>query len=138
MAPMISGSHVAEVGGMPVHRALPKRDRRTVGAWCFLDHFGPIDVTPRQTMAVGPHPHIGLHTVTWLLSGRVLHSDSLGNEQLIRPGQLNLMTRAGASPTPKTLGTNPKGTWTACSSGWPSPIRPDMTRHRLRITRIFP
>jgi redox-sensitive bicupin YhaK (pirin superfamily) len=91
-APIISDSHLADVGGLPVHRALPRRERRTVGAWCFLDHFGPVDVTPSQTMTVGPHPHIGLHTVTWLLSGEVLHSDSLGNEQLIRPGQLNLMT----------------------------------------------
>jgi redox-sensitive bicupin YhaK (pirin superfamily) len=63
-----------------------------VGAWCFLDRFGPIAVTPERTMTVGPHPHIGLHTVTWLLAGEVLHSDSLGNEQPIRPGQLNLMT----------------------------------------------
>ena len=75
-----------------MHRALSQRGRRTVGAWCFLDHFGPIDVTPHRTMTVGPHPHIGLHTVTWHLSGQVLHTDSLGNEQLIRPGQLNLMT----------------------------------------------
>ena len=88
----ISDSHVTDVGGLPVHRALPQRGRRTVGAWCFLDRFGPVDVTPHQTMAVGPHPHIGLHTVTWLLSGQVVHSDSLGNQQPIRPGQLNLMT----------------------------------------------
>jgi redox-sensitive bicupin YhaK (pirin superfamily) len=60
-----------------------------------LDRFGPIDVTPERTMTVGPHPHMGLHTVTWLLDGEVLHSDSLGNQQPIRPGQLNLMT-AGA------------------------------------------
>ena len=66
-----------------------------VGAWCFLDRFGPIDVTPERTMIVGPHPHIGLHTVTWLLHGEVLHSDSLGNQQPIRPGQLNLMTAGG-------------------------------------------
>jgi redox-sensitive bicupin YhaK (pirin superfamily) len=91
----ITDSHVAEVGGLAVHRALPQRGRRTVGAWCFLDHFGPVDVTPVTTMKVGPHPHIGLHTVTWLLSGEVLHTDSLGSEQPIRPGQLNLMT-AGA------------------------------------------
>jgi redox-sensitive bicupin YhaK (pirin superfamily) len=63
-----------------------------VGAWCFLDRFGPIEVSPDRTMTVGPHPHIGLHTVTWLLRGEVLHSDSLGNQQAIRPGQLNLMT----------------------------------------------
>ena len=88
----ISDSRVADVGGLPVHRALPQRGRRTVGAWCFLDRFGPTDVTPQRTMTVGPHPHIGLHTVTWLLSGQVFHSDSLGNQQPIRPGQLNLMT----------------------------------------------
>jgi quercetin 2,3-dioxygenase len=88
----ISDSHFAEVGGLEVHRALPRRERRTVGAWCFLDRFGPLDVSAERTMTVGPHPHIGLHTVTWLLSGQVLHSDSLGNEQVIRPGQLNLMT----------------------------------------------
>jgi len=88
----VSDSRITDVGDLPVHRALPQRGRRTVGAWCFLDRFGPADVTPQQTMKVGPHPHIGLHTVTWLLSGQVLHSDSLGNEQPIRPGQLNLMT----------------------------------------------
>jgi redox-sensitive bicupin YhaK (pirin superfamily) len=92
MTPTVSDSRVTDVGGLPVHRALPQRGRRTVGAWCFLDRFGPTDVTPQQTMKVGPHPHIGLHTVTWLLSGQVLHSDSLGNQQPIRPGQLNLMT----------------------------------------------
>jgi redox-sensitive bicupin YhaK (pirin superfamily) len=88
----ISDSRLTDVGGLPVHRALPQHGRRTVGAWCFLDRFGPTDVTPQQTMEVGPHPHIGLHTVTWLLSGQVLHSDSLGNQQSIRTGQLNLMT----------------------------------------------
>lgn len=80
-----------EVGGTPVVRVLPKRERRTVGAWCFADHFGPADAD-RAGMNVGPHPHIGLQTVTWLVEGRVLHRDSLGSEQLIRPGQLNLMT----------------------------------------------
>jgi redox-sensitive bicupin YhaK (pirin superfamily) len=88
----VSDSRVTDVGGLPVHRSLPQRGRRMVGAWCFLDRFGPTDVTPQRTMTVGPHPHIGLHTVTWLLSGQVLHSDSLGNQQPIRPGQLNLMT----------------------------------------------
>jgi quercetin 2,3-dioxygenase len=89
---MVTDSQLTDVGGLPVHRALPHRGRRMVGAWCFLDHFGPIDVTPTRTMTVGPHPHMGLHTVTWLLDGQVHHSDSLGNEQPIRAGQLNLMT----------------------------------------------
>jgi quercetin 2,3-dioxygenase len=83
-------SRDATVGGMGVRRALPKRQRRTVGAWCFADHFGPAG--PPASMQVGPHPHIGLQTVTWLVEGEVLHRDSLGSEQLIRPGQLNLMT----------------------------------------------
>jgi redox-sensitive bicupin YhaK (pirin superfamily) len=91
-SPTITESHLTEVSGLPVHRSLPQRGRRMVGAWCFLDRFGPTEVSVDRTMMVGPHPHIGLHTVTWLLEGEVLHSDSLGNEQIIRPGQLNLMT----------------------------------------------
>ena len=78
--------------GMPIRRALPTRERRMVGPWCFLDHFGPVDVTRGPGMRVGPHPHIGLQTVTWLYEGEVLHRDSLGCVQPIRPGQLNLMT----------------------------------------------
>lgn len=83
-------SRDATVGGMAVRRALPRRQRRTVGAWCFADHFGPVG--PSAAMRVGPHPHTGLHTVTWLVDGQVVHRDSLGSEQVIRPGQLNLMT----------------------------------------------
>lgn len=78
--------------GMSVNRTLPNRDRRMIGAWCFADHFGPTDVSGGPGMRVPPHPHTGLQTVTWLLSGEVLHRDSLGTAQTIRPGQLNLMT----------------------------------------------
>jgi redox-sensitive bicupin YhaK (pirin superfamily) len=88
----ITDSHEAVVGDMTVRRALPRRARRTVGAWCFVDHMGPLAVTEDQGIDIGPHPHMGLQTVTWLLGGEVLHRDSLGSEQLIRPGQLNLMT----------------------------------------------
>src|SRR5207237_850284 len=75
-----------------VRRSLPGRDRRTIGAWCFTDFFGPTDIRGQAGMQVPPHPHIGLQTVTWLLAGEVRHRDSLGNDQLICPGQLNLMT----------------------------------------------
>ena len=75
-----------------VARALPHRARRTVGAWCFLDHAGPVQFAAGQGMHVGAHPHIGLQTFTWLIEGEVVHRDSLGNEQVIRPGQVNLMT----------------------------------------------
>jgi redox-sensitive bicupin YhaK (pirin superfamily) len=82
----------AMVGAVPVRRVLPRRPRRTVGAWCFADHMGPMSVTQDNGVDIGPHPHTGLHTVTWLIAGELLHHDSLGSEQLIRPGQLNLMT----------------------------------------------
>jgi redox-sensitive bicupin YhaK (pirin superfamily) len=82
----------AQVGAIRVRRALPRRSRRTVGAWCFADHMGPVHVTVDQGVDIGPHPHIGLQTVTWLVAGEVLHRDSLGSEQIVRPGQLNLMT----------------------------------------------
>ncbi|MBS3940313.1 MAG: pirin family protein [Actinobacteria bacterium] len=80
-----------EVGGLPVSRVLPTKGRRDVGPWCFVDEMGPADAEEPDPMEVGPHPHIGLATVTWLLEGEALHSDSLGSEQMIRPGQLNLM-----------------------------------------------
>lgn len=82
----------AQVGQTTVRRVLPRRRLRTVGAWCFADHMGPVEVTEHSGLDVGPHPHTGLQTVTWLLDGAVLHKDSLGSEQLIRPGQLNLMS----------------------------------------------
>jgi quercetin 2,3-dioxygenase len=78
--------------GTEVRRLLPQRRLRTVGAWCFLDHYGPEEVSRGPGMQVPPHPHIGLQTVSWLFEGLVLHRDSLGSRQLVRPGELNLMT----------------------------------------------
>src|SRR5919202_6561195 len=74
---------------MLVHRTLPHRDIRTIGAWCFVDAFGP---STGPGMHVPPHPHIGLQTVTWLLAGDVEHRDSVGSRQLVHPGELNVMT----------------------------------------------
>ena len=88
----VTDGREAVVGTTTVRRVLPRRTRRTVGAWCFADHMGPEQVTETEGLDIGPHPHMGLHTVTWLVEGAVLHRDSLGSEQLIRPGQLNLMT----------------------------------------------
>jgi hypothetical protein len=78
--------------GTEVRRLLPRRRPRTIGAWCFLDHYGPDDVGKGPGMQVPPHPHIGLQTASWLFEGLVLHRDGLGSRQLIRPGELNLMT----------------------------------------------
>lgn len=79
-------------GGASVMRALPRRECRALGPWVFLDHAGPTRHAPGAGMYVPPHPHAGLETVTWLLEGALLHKDSLGNAQVIRPGDVNWMT----------------------------------------------
>jgi redox-sensitive bicupin YhaK (pirin superfamily) len=78
-----------------VRRTLPQRERSLIGAWCFVDHYGPHDVGTGVGMDVPPHPHTGLQTVSWLFSGEIEHRDSAGVHATIRPGELNLMT-AGA------------------------------------------
>ncbi|MFC8225069.1 pirin family protein [Streptomyces sp. NPDC057287] len=77
---------------MTVRRTLPQRARTLIGAWCFIDHYGPDDVAGTGGMDVAPHPHIGLQTVSWLFSGEIEHRDSLGSHAFVRPGELNLMT----------------------------------------------
>jgi redox-sensitive bicupin YhaK (pirin superfamily) len=85
-------THAGNVGGLSIRRALPTRALPMVGAWCFLDHLGPATLAPGQEMRVAPHPHIGLQTFSWMIEGEILHRDSLGFVQVIRPGQVNLMT----------------------------------------------
>lgn len=82
----------AEIGeGTIIRRALPQKGLRRIGAWCFLDHAGPVQFSDKG-LDVAPHPHVGLQTFTWMLEGELLHRDSLGFEQLIKPKQVNLMT----------------------------------------------
>ena len=97
-------ANTKDVGGIPVARLLPTAKRRSIGAWCFLDHAGPsVFAEGEAGLQVGAHPHIGLQTFTWMLAGEVLHKDSLGNEQMIRPNQVNLMTAGrGISHTEQT------------------------------------
>jgi len=76
------------VRAMTVLRVLPSKDVPTIGAWCFLDRFGPADTR----MRVEPHPHIGLQTVTWPLVGEIRHRDTIDSDVVLRRGQLNLMT----------------------------------------------
>lgn len=80
---------------MTVKRTLPQRKRSLIGAWCFVDHYGPDDVSVSGGMDVAPHPHTGLQTVSWLFEGNVTHHDSGDNHAVVRPGEVNLMT-AGA------------------------------------------
>jgi redox-sensitive bicupin YhaK (pirin superfamily) len=93
------------LGSLAVSRALPVKDKRLVGPWCFLDRFGPLSFTEGKPMDVAPHPHIGLQTVTWLFDGEVAHDDSLGSESVLRPGGVNVMTAGGgishAEQTPR-------------------------------------
>ena len=77
---------------MNVRRTLPSRGRTMVGAWCFLDHYGPDDVAETGGMVVSAHPHTGLQTVSWLFSGEIEHRDSAGHRAIVRPGEVNLMT----------------------------------------------
>lgn len=103
-----------------VRRLLPNKNRRMVGAWCFVDHYGPDDVTHRvdsydvpgeRGMQVPPHPHTSLQTVSWLFEGEIEHRDSVGSHAYVRPGELNIMTAGNgiahseiSSPTaPPTL-----------------------------------
>ncbi|KRV51403.1 pirin [Wenjunlia vitaminophila] len=83
-------------GDTVVRRLLPNLGRRMVGAWCFVDHYGPDDIADEPGMWVPPHPHTGLQTVSWLHDGEVLHRDSLGSLQTVRPRELGLMTAGRA------------------------------------------
>lgn len=78
--------------GFKVRRALPSKEKRMVGPFVFFDHFGPVQFDAGKGLDVRPHPHIGLATVTYLFGGEILHRDSLGTEQRIRPGEMNWMT----------------------------------------------
>ncbi|MFL6155315.1 MAG: pirin family protein [Marmoricola sp.] len=77
---------------MTVRRTLPQRQRTFIGAWCFVDHYGPDRVGTGQGMVVPPHPHTGLQTVSWLFSGEIEHRDSAGFQTVVKPGEVNLMT----------------------------------------------
>jgi quercetin 2,3-dioxygenase len=122
-------------GGILIRRALPNRQRRTVGAWCFLDHAGPIEFAEGGGMHVGPHPHIGLQTFTWLIEGEVVHRDSLGNEQLITPGQVNLMT-AGSGITHAEDSAPGIGGRLHAAQLWIA--LPEHERHRAPTFRNYP
>lgn len=100
-------NRIMRLGHLEVARAMPIRDRRMVGPWCFLDRFGPLSFGAETPMDVAPHPHIGLQTVTWLVDGEVLHQDSLGAEAVLRPGGVNVMTAgAGIAHAEQTPGIN--------------------------------
>jgi quercetin 2,3-dioxygenase len=89
---LLPGKEVILGESTRVRRLLPTLGRRMVGAWAFVDHYGPDDISDGAGMQVAPHPHTGLQTVSWLLEGEVHHRDSLGSDVQFGPGQLALMT----------------------------------------------
>lgn len=89
---LVINAKAKDVAGFPVRRALPAIERRMVGPFVFLDQMGPTHLAPGQRLDVRPHPHIGLSTMTYLFEGEILHRDSLGTVQMIRPGAINWMT----------------------------------------------
>jgi redox-sensitive bicupin YhaK (pirin superfamily) len=93
---LLTGRTVPLGESTQVRRLLPNLGRRMIGAWCFVDHYGPDDIAHEPGMQVPPHPHTGLQTVSWLHEGEVLHRDSLGSKQTVRPRELGLMTAGRA------------------------------------------
>jgi redox-sensitive bicupin YhaK (pirin superfamily) len=89
---LVINAKAKDIAGFPVRRALPAIERRMVGPFVFLDQMGPTRLAPGQRLDVRPHPHIGLSTMTYLFEGEILHRDSLGTVQMIRPGAINWMT----------------------------------------------
>ncbi|MGK5110509.1 MULTISPECIES: pirin family protein [unclassified Geodermatophilus] len=89
---LLPGREVVLGESTRVRRLLPTLGRRLVGAWAFVDHYGPDDIAAGSGMQVPPHPHTGLQTVSWLLEGEIHHRDSLGSDARVRPGELALMT----------------------------------------------
>lgn len=121
------------VRAMNVRRTLPQRGLPTIGAWCFLDSFGP----DRTAMSVLPHPHTGLQTVTWPLAGKMRHRDSVGSDVVVRPGELNIMT-AGRGVSHSEFAVLPES-GAGTDGGAPLPVQrglqlwvalPDHERHR--------
>ncbi|MGX5657651.1 pirin family protein [Geodermatophilus nigrescens] len=109
--------------GTPVRRLLPTFGRRMVGAWAFVDHYGPDDVAATAGMQVTPHPHTGLQTVSWLIEGSVHHRDSLGSDVTFGPRQLALMTaghgiaHSEQSPVPHPRFLHGAQLWVALPDG---------------------
>ena len=124
---------------MTVQRTIPQRARSLIGAWCFLDYFGPDDVTQSGGMQVPRHPHTGLATVSWLFDGWVDHVDSAGNWALVRPGEVNLMS-AGYGITHSEYSSDDTTTLHGVQLWYAFPqkyrfVEPHLDQHRAEVVR---
>lgn len=130
---LLSPRHVQLGESTAVRRLLPNLGRRMVGAWAFVDHYGPDDIADEPGMQVPPHPHMGLQTVSWLHEGEVLHRDSTGSLATIRPRELGLMTSGRAISHPRRAPSRTPAFCTEPSSGSHSPA-PSGTSSRTSST----
>lgn len=89
---LIIEERARNIGNFIVGRLLPFREKRMIGPFIYIDHMGPVLMSPTENMDIAPHPHIGLSTLTYLLEGSVMHRDSIGTQQEIKPGEVNWMT----------------------------------------------
>lgn len=130
----------SEVGGLQVRRALPTAKRRLVGPFIFFDRMGPALLRAGEALDVAPHPHIGLSTVTYLLDGNIRHRDSLGTEQVINPGEVNLMTAGRgivhSERTPEEMRGSPLAisgvqTWVALPERFEN-MAPEFSNHTVQ------
>ena len=120
-----------DLGGFEVRRALPSAQRRMVGPFIFFDQMGPAEFLPGQGIDVRPHPHIGLATVTYLFDGEIMHRDSLGTVQPIRPGEVNWMTAGrGIVHSERTAAAPARGARPSCSASRPGSRCRSATRRR--------
>ena len=124
-----------DLGGFEVGRVLPQASRRMVGPFVFFDHMGPVDFPagiPRS-VDVRPHPHIGLSTLTYLFEGEIMHRDSIGSEQAIRPGEVNWMT-AGRGVTHSERFERARAKAAACTASRPGSRCRARTRRSRRAS----
>jgi redox-sensitive bicupin YhaK (pirin superfamily) len=106
---LLPGKDVLLGESTQVRRLLPTLGRRMVGAWAFVDHYGPDDISAAPGMQVPPHPHTGLQTVSWLVEGEIHHLDSIGSDVRFRPGELALMTAGrGIAHAEQSPATQPR------------------------------
>lgn len=89
---LIIDERARNIGNFIVGRLLPFRQKRMIGPFIYIDHMGPVTLSEDENMDIGPHPHIGLSTLTYLLEGEIMHRDSIGTEMIIKPGAVNWMT----------------------------------------------
>ena len=124
---------------MRVRRTLPQRHRSLIGAWCFVDHYGPDDVADTGGMKVAPHPHTGLQTVSWLFDrARSSTATAPGNHAMVRPGEVNLMTAGRGISHSEVSTPEDHGSCTASSCGSRCRTRDRHADPRLRPPRAGP